>query len=305
MSRMVVYEQYGDPDVLKVVDVELPRPGPGQVRVRIKVAGLQPFDVKRRCGATAAWSPATFPQGVGSEFAGVVDQLGDGVTSVTVGDEVIGWPVGPAHAEYALAKENALVRKPTAMPWVEAGALSASGQTAHTALRALRVAAGETVLIHAAAGGVGTMAVQLARAWGAVVVGTAGQHHYDYLRELGATPVTYGDGLVERVRQVAPDGVDVALDAIGTEEALVTSAELVADHDRAGSLANPEIAERLGLRVLGTKRSADRLGELVQLYIEGLLRVHVSAAFSLEDAAAAHRKVEGGHVRGKVVLIPG
>ncbi|WP_129668634.1 NADP-dependent oxidoreductase [Phytoactinopolyspora endophytica] len=302
MSRAVVFEEYGGPDVLKIVDVEPPKPGPGQVRVRVKAAGVQPFDVKQRRGDTASWAPATFPQGGGSEFAGVVDELGEGVREFAVGDSVLGPTSGTAHAEHALAKATNLVPKPGGMPWEEAGALSASGQTAHTALQALSVGAGETVLIHAATGGVGSVAVQLARAWGATVVGTASERNHDYLRELGATPVTYGDGLVSRVRDAAPGGVDVVLDAAGTEEAIQASTELLPERERIGTIAGQEYAERYGIRVLGTERSAERLVQLVELYETGALRVRIDAVFSLDEVADAHRAVEAGHVRGKVVL---
>ncbi|AYY15619.1 NADP-dependent oxidoreductase [Actinobacteria bacterium YIM 96077] len=304
MSQEVVYSTYGGTDVLEVVESDPPVPEPGQVRVRVKAAGIQPFDVKQRRGDTADWAPAKFPQVSGSEFAGVVDELGEGVTEPAVGAEVIGWPVGGAHTQYAVARADALVAKPPGMPWEEAGAIGASGQTAHTSLQALDVAAGETVLIHAAAGGVGTAAVQLAKAWGAEVVGTASERNHEYLRELGAVPVTYGAGLVERVREAAPDGVDAALDAVGTEDALRASIDLVGDLQRIGTIAGQEIAPDLGVRILGMKRSTERLAELVRLYAEGKLRVHLHAAFSLDDAAKAHREVETGHVRGKVVLVP-
>ncbi|NED97663.1 NADP-dependent oxidoreductase [Phytoactinopolyspora alkaliphila] len=302
MGRAVVFDEYGDAEVLRVVDADPPVPGPGKVRIRVRAAGLQPFDVKLRRGDTADWAPARFPQGGGSEAAGVVDALGDGVTRFAAGDEILGGTTGPAHAEYALAKVDDLIVKPANMPWDEAGALSASGQTAHAALTALGVRAGETVLIHAAAGGVGSMAVQLVRAWGGVVVGTASERNHAYLRELGAVPVTYGDGLVQRVRQAAPGGVDAVLDAVGTREVLDASVELVPDRNRIGTIAGQEFAGDLGIRSLGLERSAGRLAELVSLYDDGRLRVHVHATYPLEDAAAAHREVESGHVRGKIVL---
>ncbi|WP_166348495.1 NADP-dependent oxidoreductase [Phytoactinopolyspora limicola] len=303
-SRAVVFDGYGDASVLRVVEMPPPQPGAGRVRVRVHAAGIQPFDVKLRRGDTADWAPARFPQGGGSEFAGVVDQLGPGVTEFAVGDEVVGWAVGAAHADHALARADSLVRKPSALPWAEAGALGASGQTAHTSLQALEVRGGETVLIHAAAGGVGTAAVQIARAWGATVIGTASERNHRYLRELGAVPVAYGSGLVDRVRAAAPGGIDAALDAVGTEEALQVSAELVTDRDRAGTIAGHGLAEEYGVRVLGTERSAERLASLVELCVSGQLRVRIHATYPLAEVAAAHREVESGHVRGKIVLVP-
>jgi NADPH:quinone reductase-like Zn-dependent oxidoreductase len=187
------------------------------------------------------------------------------------------------------------------MPWEEAGVLTASGQTAHTALGTLGVGHGDTVLIHAAAGGVGSFAVQIARAWGARVIGTASERNHDYLRSLGAVPVVYGPGLVDRVKAAAPEGVSAALDAAG-EEALRASVELVGDRSRIGTIVAFDRVEELGVRAIRSQRSKDRLAELVQLYEQGELKIHVSRTFSLSEAAEAHRIVESGHVRGKVVL---
>lgn len=188
------------------------------------------------------------------------------------------------------------------MPWPEAGVLSASGQTAHIALQALKVQKGETILIHAAAGGVGAYAVQLAKAWGATVIGTASPHNHDYLRSLGAIPVAYGDGLVERVRTLAPNGVDAALDAAG-EEALHASVELVENRKRIGTIVSFELAAKLGTLSIRSQRSVSRLSELVRLYEQGQIRIVVSRAFPMHQAAEAHKAVETRHVRGKVVLL--
>lgn len=187
------------------------------------------------------------------------------------------------------------------MPWEEAGALTASGQTAHTALAVLGIGHRDTVLIHAAAGGVGSFAVQIARAWGARVIGTASERNHDYLRSLGAVPVVYGPGLVDRVKACATEGVTAALDAAG-EEALRASVELVGDRSRIGTIVAFDLVEELGVRPIRSQRSKDRLAELVQMYDQGKLKIHVSQTFSLSEAAEAHRAVESGHVRGKVVL---
>lgn len=195
-----------------------------------------------------------------------------------------------------------IVAKPAAMPWTKAGVLSASGQTAATALRQLAVASGDTVLIHAAAGGVGTFAVQIAIAGGATVIGTTSERNHAYLRSLDATPVSYGDRLAELVRAEAPGGVDAALDAAGSEEALRSSLELVDDTSRLGTLAFSPAARELGVRHITTERSASQLAELLDLYTAGELRIVIQDAFPLEDAAQAHRAVETRHVRGKVVL---
>jgi NADPH:quinone reductase-like Zn-dependent oxidoreductase len=305
MSRAVVFESFGDADVLRIVDGKSPSVGAGEVRVQIKAAGLQPFDARYRAGWFDPYVPAYFPQTLGNEFAGVVDQVGEGVVDFSPGDEVLGFVWQAAYAEAVVVPADQIVAKPQAMPWTEAGALSASGQTAHTALQELGVGPDDTLLIHAAAGGVGSFAVQLARELGAKVIGTASQRNHDYLRELGAEPITYGNGLIDRVRQAAPGGIDVALDAHGGDEAIGTSVELVADRQRIGTLSGYRAAEELGIQMIGTQRSQERLAELVDLYSKGRLKVFVHKSFPLDAVADAHREVETGHVRGKVVLTVG
>lgn len=297
-----MFEETGGPEVLQLVEVEPREPGPGKVRVRVRAAGVQPFDVNFRAGLVP-WLQPKFPQRVGTEAAGIVDAVGPDVTELAPGDEVFGSvPLG-GHAEYVVAKAEQLVRKPAGMPWEVAGALSASGQTASTVCEDLAVASGETLLVHAAAGGVGSVTVQLARALGADVVGTASPRNHEYVRSLGAVPVEYGAGLVERVRAAAPQGVDAALDAAGTDEALRASVELVPDLGRVATITNDELADELGARMLTSRNSATRLAGLVELYEKGALRVEIYQAFDLGDIAAAHRAVESGHVRGKVVLL--
>ncbi|MHB8619779.1 MAG: NADP-dependent oxidoreductase, partial [Chloroflexota bacterium] len=262
MTTAIVFSSYGGPDVLEPVDLAEEQPAPGQVRVRVKTAGVQPFDALFRSGAAHQWMPAHFPQRLGNEFAGVIDAIGDGITAFSSGDEVLGWAMLACYAEHVIVAAGQIVAKPAAMRWPEAGVLAASGQTAHTSLRELGVGPGDTVLVHAAAGGVGTFAVQLATAWGATVIGTASEANHDYLRSIGATPVTYGDGLAERVREVAPGGVTAALDAAGTIEALQSSLDLVADRTRVGTVAFNPAADDLGVRRISTERSTARLGEL-------------------------------------------
>lgn len=302
----VLLTEFGLPDVLRLAEVPTPEPGPGTIRVLVRAAGVQPADTMLRRGFGPPSMSADLPLVPGNEFAGVVDAVGDGVAEFSAGDEVLGWSALGSYAEAVVVPVDQVVRKPSAMPWEVAGVMSASGQTAHRALRELRVGPGDTVLVHAAAGGVGTAAVQLAVAWGATVVGTASEGNHDYVRSLGATPVAYGDGLVSRVREVAPQGVDVALDAAG-RGALDASVELVADRSRIGTIIDFEGAARLG--VVGLRggpgaRTTARLGELVDLYEKGALAVHVRTRLPLAEAAEAHRIVEDGHGRGKVVLIP-
>jgi enoyl reductase len=305
MSKAVVFDRYGPPDVLHTIDVEPPRPGPGQVRVRVRSAGVQPFDALFRGGEAHQWVPATFPQRLGNEFAGEVDAVGDGVTGFEPGDAVLGWAMLASYAEHVVVAPDDIVPKPPGMPWVAAGALSASGQTAASALTQLNVNAGDTVLVHAAAGGVGTFAVQVARARGAVVIGTASERNHDHLRTLGAIPVAYGEGLYQRVRALAPDGVDAALDASGTEEALRVSLDVAGSADRVGTVAFTPAAAQLGVRRLSTDRSTAQLRGLTDLYTAGALRVVVQRAYPLDQAAQAHRDIETRHVRGKLVLVTG
>lgn len=301
--KAAAFSHIGSPDVLRIMNFEVPEAGLGQVRVRIKAAGVQPFDVEVR---KSGWAPPGFeiktPQILGNEFAGVVDQTGEGVTEFSIGDEVLGWAVLSCYAEYVTVNTNQLVRKPRTMPWDEAGAFTAGGLTAYTALKELNVGRGDTVLIHAAAGGVGSVAVQLAALWEAKPIGTASPRNHDYLRSLGAIPVAYGDGLTERVRSLASDGVNAAFDAAG-DDALRASVDLVSDKNRIGTIVSFELAQQLGVRAIRNQRSAERLAELANWYEQGKLRVHVRRTFPLDQAADAHREIEQGHGRGKVVLI--
>ncbi|MBD0690905.1 NADP-dependent oxidoreductase [Streptomyces sp. CBMA123] len=299
--KAVTVPTSGGPEVLRVTQVADPEPAAGEVRVRVYTAAVQPVDLAIREGFRPPGLVAEPPIVLGNEFAGVVDRLGPGVDAWRVGDEVLGFRMLGCQAELVTVDAAQLVAKPAGMPWEQAGSLSASGQTAHVALDLLGVAAGDTVLVHGASGGVGTVAVQLARALGATVIGTASERNHDYLRELGAIPVAYGEGLVERVRAVAPQGVDAAFDAAG-RGALAASVELVADRDRIGTVVDYPEAERLGVRGLRAPRTAERLTELVRLWETGGLRIEIAETLPLERAEQAHRLVGTGHVRGKVVL---
>jgi enoyl reductase len=304
MSRAVVFDEYGDPDVLHVVDGPPPEPGAGQVRVRVRAAGVQPVDSLFRRGVMRQWMPATFPQRLGNELAGVVDAVGPDVTGLAVGDEVLGWASLVCYAEHAVASATDLVARPDGLDRLAAGVLSASGQTAATALRDLRVDDGTTVLIHGAAGGVGGYAVQLAKISGARVIGTASRANHAYLEELGAIPVAYGDGLADRVRALAPAGVDAALMTVSTVDAADASLALVTDRERIGSVAFSPMLAEWGIRRLSSERSPQQLSWLAGLVASGRVRVTIAEEFPLERSADAHRLIETGHVRGKLVLAP-
>ncbi|WP_173096147.1 NADP-dependent oxidoreductase [Actinomadura verrucosospora] len=299
--RVAGFEQPGGPDVLRVLEVPAPQAGPGQVRVRVRAAGVQPFDLAVREGWAPPGTPDGFPRVPGNEFAGTVDQVGDGVTGVRPGDEVMGNCRLNAYAEYVVVPAEAVTAKPAGMPWDVAGGFPAAVMTPHIALEEMGVGAGDTLLVHAAAGGVGAVAVQLARIAGATVVGTASEANHDYLRSLGALPVAYGDGLEERIRDAAPGGVDAALDGAGGD-ALEVSLKLVRDRNRIITLVEHARAAELGVRTTPDKRSSARVAQAARFHAEGRLSLHVRAVFPLDRAADAHREVATGHGRGKVVL---
>ncbi|MER7541762.1 NADP-dependent oxidoreductase [Spirillospora sp. NPDC127506] len=300
--RVAGFTEPGGPDVLRILDLPVPEAGPGEVRVRVMAAGVQPFDLAVREGWMPPGTPEGFPRVPGNEFAGVADAVGEGVTTVRPGDEVLGNCRLNAYAEYVTVPAEALTAKPASMPWEVGGGFPAAVMTPHIALEEMAVGPGDTLLVHAAAGGVGTVAVQLARVAGARVIGTAREANHEYLRALGAIPVAYEDGLEERVRAVAPDGVDAALDGAGGH-ALDVSLDLVKDRSRIITLVDHDRAAGLGVRTTPPeKRSASRVAEAARLYDEGRLHIHVRGVFPLERAADAHRKVATGHGRGKVVL---
>ncbi|MBB6672061.1 NADP-dependent oxidoreductase [Cohnella nanjingensis] len=303
--RAMAAVSFGSPEVLTLIELPDPQAGPGEVRVRVMAAGVMPFDCGIRRGEPPASLKPRLPVVPGNEFAGVIDQVGDGVTDFAAGDEVLGFTMLNGYAEYVTVGADQIVRKPPGMPWAVAGGFSGNTQGAHMALRALDVGAGDTVLIHGAAGGLGTAAIQVALAWGAkTVIGTASEPNHDYLRSLGAIPVRYGDGLAERVREIAPDGVDAVLDAAGPE-ALQASVALVKDLNQIRTMVSFELAQALGVPSLSGTRTAERLRGLVDLYALGKLKIHLRQVLPLHRAADAHRMVESGHGRGKIVLSVG
>lgn len=305
MYKAVVVNRFGGPEVLEVA--ELPdRPlSPGEVRVAVRAAGIQPADATVRGGWTPPGAPPQeFPITLGNELAGVVIESASGDWSP--GDEVLGFQMLVGQAEHAVVPGAQLVAKPEAMPWELAGSLSASGQTAHVAMEVLGVKDGDVLLIHGAAGGVGTVAVQLARHLGATVIGTASERNHAHLRELGAIPVTYGPGLPERVRAVAPGPVTVVLDAAIGEGHIADSLELTGgDASRIGTIvAYEEAGEGRAVGIRGP-RTAARLNELVHLWSDGGLKLTVEHTWRMSEATEAHRAMAAGHARGKSVFLIG
>ncbi|MEU9098920.1 NADP-dependent oxidoreductase [Streptomyces sp. NPDC048361] len=299
----IVYERFGGPEVLALGERDTPRPGPGQVRVKVIVAGVNPVDYKVRNGWMQGQFPVDFPAVPGLELAGVVAELGEGVTELTIGDEVFGHADSGAYAEYALATH--VVRKPAALSWEQAVALPIAGETSERVLNLLELGSGETLLVHGAAGVTGSVGVQLAVARGATVIGTAAPDNHAFLRELGAIPVAYGPGLVERVRKVAPQGIDAVYDAAG-KGALPDSVAL-----RGGTASRIVTIADTGAAEFGVVFSGEIARDPrpvftghARLAAAGRLRVRHAETFPLADAAKALELSEGGHVKGKLVLKP-
>jgi NADPH:quinone reductase-like Zn-dependent oxidoreductase len=306
MPQAVRFDQYGGPDVLHVVDVEPREPGDGEVVVRVKAAGINPGEAAIREGRMSERWPATFPSGQGSDFAGAIAEVGAGVEGLAVGDEVIGFTNDRAsQAELVVAEAQNLTPRPSAVPWEAAGSLFVAGTTAYAAVRAVSPAEGEVVAISGAAGGVGALAVQLARNTGATVIGIAGEHHHDWLRRHGAIPVAYGDGLAQRIRDAAGGRVDAFIDTFGSGY-VDLAIELGVAPQRIDTIIDLDAAERHGVKTDGTAAaaSADTLAELARLIAEGRLEVPIARVYPLTEVRAAYRELERRHTLGKIVLAP-
>jgi NADPH:quinone reductase len=315
MTRAAVATAFGGPEVLAVIETPVSPPEPGEVLISVRAAGTNPVDYKQYSGAMGR-DPARLPMRLGSEAAGVVTEVADGAEGpgglIRAGDEVIAYRIAGAYADDVTVPASSVVPKPSTLSFDEASGLMLAGVTATHALAVVGAGAGDTVLIHGAAGGVGLMAVQLAVMAGARVIGTASQSGHGLVREFGAEPVTYGAGLEERVRALAPDGVDAAVDCAGGDEALDVSLALVADRGRIVTIVASRRAFDAGIKVIGGApgadpgteiRSAARL-ELARLAEGGKLRVVITAVYPLAEAAAAHRALATGHTHGKIVLVP-
>ncbi|MFE6050694.1 NADP-dependent oxidoreductase [Kitasatospora sp. NPDC056446] len=306
MTKAIAFHEYGGADVLRPVDIEVPAPGAGQVRVAVRTVGVNPLDHKVRSGAMAEVFPVELPAVSGYELAGVVESVGEGVSGFAPGDEVFGAVMGGGYAEHALVPAAMLTRKPASLGWEEAAAVPVAAETSERALNVLGVRPGETLLVHGAAGGVGTVLLQFARARGITVVGTASEANHDHLRELGAIPVTYGEGLAERVRAVAPGGVDRVLDVAGLGGVLPLSIELTGRADRVLTIADFEGAEKYGVLATGGADAEFHhqaaYAAALALHEAGTLRLPVHQVFPLAEAAEAQRVSEVGHLRGKIVL---
>jgi NADPH:quinone reductase-like Zn-dependent oxidoreductase len=306
MARAVRFDRYGGVEVLDVVDVDAPVPGPGQLLVRVKAAGINPGEAKIREGALHERYPATFPSGQGSDLAGVVEQIGSGANGFAIGDEVIGFTdMRASHAELVAVDSENATRRPPEVPWEIAGSLFVVGATAWAAVRAVAPGPEDTVAVSGAAGGVGSLAVQLAKRTGAGVVGLASEPNHPWLTERGVIPVTYREGVAERIREAAPDGVDAFIDTVGggyVELAL----ELGVPADRIDTIVDFAAGQKYGTKTAGNAvgASAQVLAELASLIAEGQLEVPVAGVYRLDQVRDAYRELEGNHTHGKIVLTP-
>ncbi|HEY0718111.1 MAG TPA: NADP-dependent oxidoreductase [Streptosporangiaceae bacterium] len=307
MPKAVRFDTYGGLDVLKVVEVPRPEPGPGQVLVQVKAAGINPGEAKIREGLLAERWPATFPSGQGSDLAGVVAGVGPDVSEFTAGDEVIGFvDTRSSQAGYAVVEAGDLTRKPPAVPWDVAGALKVAGTTAVAMVRAVGASAGDTVVVAGAAGGVGSIAVQLARQAGATVIGLASERNHGWLRDHGVTPVTYGDGVADRIRAAVPGGkVDAFIDTVGGDYVQL-ALDLGVPASRVDTIVSFDAVEKLGVKAEGGAAvpGAATLAELAQLIADGDLDVPIVAAYPLDQVQEAYRRLAEGHLLGKIVLLP-
>ncbi|WP_291379489.1 NADP-dependent oxidoreductase [Demequina sp.] len=306
--RAITYSEFGTPDVLTLTDLPEPRPGPDSVVVEMRAAGINPVDWKARQGFLEGLIDTVFPAVPGWDIAGVVAKVGADAPEFEVGDEVYGYARkdvlgGGTLAERVAVPVRALAHKPQTASFEQAAAVPLVGLTALRSVRRSHVGEGDRVLIHNGSGGAGGFAIQLARLAGATVVATASERNHEYLRTLGATPITYGDGLAERALAATPEGFDVVLDFAG-DGSLDASEPAMREGARVVSVADGRGARRLGGVVVWVRPDAPGLVELAELIDAGSLTVDVARTYALEDAADAYRELEAGHVRGKLVITP-
>ena len=304
--KAVRFDRYGGVDVLEVREVEDPQAGPGRVIVEVRAAGINPGEIAIREGRLHERWPATFPSGQGSDLAGLVRTVGDGVSTFSPGDEVLGWTEERAsQAELVAVPAEQLSAKPASVPWEVAGALFVAGMAAYACVQAVAPQAGETVVVSAAAGGVGSVAVQLARHTGATVIGLAGEHNHDWLRRHEVVPVAYGEGQAQRIREAALGGVDAFIDTFGGGY-VDLAIELGVAPQRINTIIDYEAVERLGVKAQGTHAiaSAPLLAELVGLAADGQLEIPIARTYAMAQVRDAYRELAQRHTHGKIVLLP-
>lgn len=314
MLKAVRFDQYGGIDVLQVVEVERPNPLQGEALVRVKAAGINPSEAGLREGFLHSIFPATFPSGEGTDFAGIVAELGPGVSQFAVGDEVIGYTaVFPqnlaSHAEYVVVPADNLTLRPANVPWEAAGTLYVAGSTAIAAIRAVGLQAGDTLVVSNAAGGVGPLVAQLAVAAGAKVIGLSSPPHHAWLKLRGVIPVAYGDGVAERIRAVTGEPIDAFIDTYGADYVELALA-LGVRPERIDTIANFDAPAKYGVKAKGGSAidgDSDRvrvLADLADAISEGKVVVPIAHVYALDDVQAAYRELAQGHTLGKIVLVP-
>jgi NADPH:quinone reductase-like Zn-dependent oxidoreductase len=304
--RAVRFDKYGGVDVLDVRDVEDPVAGSGEVLVAVKAAGINPGEIAIREGHLDARWPATFPSGEGTDFAGVVRAVGEGVSDFAIDDEVLGWTEQRAsQAELVVVPDDQLADTPASISWEVAGSLFVVGMAALASVKAVEPKAGETVVVSAAGGGVGSAAVQLAHNTGATVIGLAGERNHDWLRAHDIVPVTYGDGQAERIREASRGEVDAFIDTFG-DGYVELAIELGVSPERINTIIDYETAQRVGAHTEGTHAiaSAQLLAELVGLVADGNLEIPIAKTYPLEQVRAAFGELADRHTHGKIVLLP-
>jgi NADPH:quinone reductase-like Zn-dependent oxidoreductase len=304
--RAVRFDRYGGPEVLELRAVDDPVAGSGEVVVRVRATAINPGEIAIREGKLADRWPTTFPSGEGSDLAGTVEQVGDGVTGFAVGDEVSGWTDGrAAHAELVAVPVDHLARKPDGVPWEIAGSMFVAPMAAYASVDAVRPEPGELVVVSGAAGGVGSIAVQLARRTGANVIGLAGAANHDWLRGHGIVPIAYGDGQEERIRAAAPGGVDAWIDVFGGGYVDLAAA-LGVEPSRINTIIDGDGATRVGASMEGSSQVATAaiLADLLALVAAGELEVPIAATFPLERVRDAYGELAARHTHGKIVLLP-
>jgi NADPH:quinone reductase len=305
-ARAVRFDRYGDRNVLTVVDIPMPEPAAGEVLVAVRAAGINPGEAALRSGAMREVYPLAFPSGEGSDLAGVVAALGDGVSDFQVGDEVLGFSwTRSSHASHTVVPAEQLIAKPAGLSWEVAGALYVVACTAWAAVNAVDPKAGETVAVAAAAGGVGTIVVQMLALRGARILGIASPANADWLTAHGATPIAYGDGLAERLTAAAPDGIDAFIDLFGPQY-LQLAVDLGIPRDRIETIISFQLAGELGTKSAGSADSSNRevLSEMTGLVASGQIEIPIAATYPLDRVHDAFAELEPRHTRGKIVLIP-
>lgn len=305
-ARAVRFDRYGGRDVLYVTDIDMPTAGPGEVVVEVRAAGINPGEAGIRSGALHDIFPATFPCGEGSDLAGVVTQVGPGVTEFAVGDEVLGFSFRrSSHATHTAVPVGQLINKPDELSWETAGSLYVVGATAYAAVRSVNPQPGETVAVSAAAGGVGSIVVQLLVRQEARVLGIAGPGNADWLRGHGVTPIAYGDGLADRLRDAAPDGINAFIDLFGPDYVQL-AVDLGVAPERIDTIISFQKAAEVGAKTEGSAEASTQevLSEIADLIVSGAIEFDIAATYPLDRVADAFAELEQRHTHGKIVLVP-